>query len=289
MARGTRTTENQGIEGAPIYLGIASYCVLIRPRIVTSMLGIAGPPSVIPQSKIANYHIFIKEEEHMSKTKPLSKRSTPVFRKVVMKTVWEGIYKKGEFLKREPHPEIEEVAKLFSKERVRRVLDLGSGSGRHTVYLAIKGFDVYGLDSSYTGFAYTIRVLGEAGLTAHLTVHDMQSLPYSDSYFDAVISIQVIHHNKLENIVNTVKEITRVLKEGGLIWITMPVSKNEPSKRQKEIEPGTFVPLDGREKGLPHHYFRLEEIHKLFAGFSIIKLHVDVTNHFSLIARKNKK
>jgi ubiquinone/menaquinone biosynthesis C-methylase UbiE len=206
-----------------------------------------------------------------------------------METAWEGIYKKGEFLKREPHPEIEEVAKLLSKERVRRVLDLGCGTGRHTVYLARKGFDVYGLDSSYTGLAYTIRVLGEEGLTAHLTIHDIQSLPYSDGYFDAVISIQVIHHNKLKKIVNTIKEIARVLQEGGLIWITMPVSKNEPSKRQKEIEPGTFVPLDGREKGLPHHYFKLEEIPTLFVGFSIIELHVDVTNHFSLIARKNAK
>ena len=203
-----------------------------------------------------------------------------------MKSVWEQIYKKSELLKREPHPEMSRIAELFKRERVRRILDLGSGGGRHTVYLANKGFDAYGLDSSPTGLVYTISVIGEKKLTVHLTLHDMVALPYDDQYFDAVISIQVIHHNRLEDIRKTIKEITRVLVDGGLIWVTMPVSKNEPSSMQEKIEPGTFVPLDGREKGLPHHYFKMNEISSLFSMFSIIDLHVDPTNHFSLLAKK---
>lgn len=201
-----------------------------------------------------------------------------------MTSVWEEIYRRGELLKRDPHPEIGKIAELFKKEKIKRILDLGSGGGRHTVYLAGEGFDVYGLDLSPTGLAYTISVLSKRGLTAHLTLHDMLTLPYDDNYFDAIVSVQVIHHNKLEGIKKTIKEITRVLRPKGLIWITMPVSKNEPSTKQKEIEPGTFLPLDGPEKGLPHHYFEMKEIPSLFAGFSIIDLHVDSTNHFSLVA-----
>ncbi len=206
-----------------------------------------------------------------------------------MKNVWEEIYNKGELLKRDPHLEANKIAELFKKKKMSRILDLGSGGGRHTVYLASRGFDTYGLDSSPAGLTYTISTLSKKRLTAHLTLHDMATLPYDDEYFDAVISVQVIHHNKLEGIKNTIKEITRVLRNGGLIWITMPVSKNEPSKKQKEIEPGTFIPLDGREMGLPHHYFKMEEISSLFLGFSIIDLHVDTTNHFSLIAKKALK
>ena len=206
-----------------------------------------------------------------------------------MTIVWEEIYRRGELLKRDPHPEISKIAELFEKEKIKRTLDLGSGGGRHTVYLAGKGFDVYGLDLSPSGLVYTISVLSKRGLTAHLTLHDMSTLPFDDDYFDAVISVQVIHHNKLEGIKKTIRKITRVLRLEGLIWITMPVSKNEPSKKQKEIEPGTFIPLDGREMGLPHHYFKMEEISSLFLGFSIIDLHVDTTNHFSLIAKKALK
>ena len=68
----------------------------------------------------------------------------------------------------------------------------------------------------------------------------------------------------------------------------MPVSKNEPSNLQKEVEPGTFVPLDGPEKGLPHHYFQKSEIAPLFASFEILGLDVDSTNHYSLIAKKRE-
>jgi len=204
-------------------------------------------------------------------------------------TAWEKVYRKGELLKRDPHPDIGRIADVFEKERVKRILDLGCGGGRHLVYLARRGFDVYGLDSAPTGLVYTLCVLAKEGLTAHFALHDMSNLPYDNDYFDAVISIQVIHHNDLEGVKRTIGEIRRVVKREGLTWITMPVSKNEPSTKQKEIDPGTFLPLNGREKGLPHHYFKMEEIPALFSGFSIIDLHTDSTNHFSLLAREVSK
>ena len=206
-----------------------------------------------------------------------------------MKTVWDNIYSEGEWLRRDPHPEIGQITRLFEENRIHRILDIGSGGGRHTVYLASKGFDVYGLDSSAVGLAHTINLLNRKGLSAHLTLHDMTILPYDDKYFDAVISIQVIYHNRLEDIHKTIGEITRVLKEKGIIWITMAVSKTEPSTRQEEIEPGTFIPLDGNEKGLPHHYFKMEEIPDLFTGYQVIDLHIDDANHCSLVARKYSK
>jgi hypothetical protein len=55
------------------------------------------------------------------------------------------------------------------------------------------------------------------------------------------------------------------------------------------MEPGTFLPLTGPEKGLPHHYFKKLEIPQIFTNFSIIDLHIDKANHYSLLARKVKK
>ncbi len=202
-----------------------------------------------------------------------------------MKNPWERIYKEGIFYKK-PHPEIKKVVDLFYKNQTNRILDLGCGAGRNLIYLADKGFELYGLDSSSTGLRYTINRLNEKKLSARLALHDMVSLPYVGEYFDAVISIQVIHHNIVKDIEATVREITRVLKYKGLVWITIPVSKNEPSTKQKEIEPGTFIPLNGPEKGLEHHYFKEKEIPLLFSKFSVIDLHIDQTKHFSFLARK---
>lgn len=185
-----------------------------------------------------------------------------------------------------PHPEIVRITKLFNRSGSRRLLDLGCGGGRHLVYLAKRGFDVYGLDSSPTGLAQTLNSLDESKVVGHVSLHNMVVLPYDNAYFDAVISVQVIHHNTLKGMRRTVKEIYRVLKSGGLAWITIPVSKTEPSKRQKKIEPGTFIPLDGREKGVPHHYLKAEEVLSLFHKFKIIDLHIDNVNHYSLLCRK---
>jgi ubiquinone/menaquinone biosynthesis C-methylase UbiE len=201
-------------------------------------------------------------------------------------TAWEEIHRKSDLSRMNPHPEIAKVARLFRKNNVRRVLDLGCGAGRHLVYLAKRGFDVYGLDFSSSGLARAMIFLGQSGATGHFALHDMDVLPCDDAYFEAVISTQVIHHATFKGAHRTVKEIHRVLKDGGLVWVTLPVSKNEPSKRQKKVERGTFIPLDGREKGVPHHYFTREEISLLFHRFKIIDFHVDVVNHYSLLAQK---
>jgi SAM-dependent methyltransferase len=188
----------------------------------------------------------------------------------------------------DPHPEITKITRLFNKSGVGRILDLGCGGGRHLVYLAKRGFDVYGLDSSSSGLAQAMNFLWKSKATGHLALHDMVMLPYDDHYFDAIISVQVMHHNTIKPIRRTVKEMYRVLKDCGLVWVTVPVSKNEPSKRQREIEPRTFIPLDGREKGVPHHYFKTEEILSLFHRFKLIDLHVDTVNHYSLVVQKSR-
>ena len=136
------------------------------------------------------------------------------------------------------------------------------------------------------GLARAVLRMGEVHLSAHFTLHGMERLPYPDGLFGGVLSVQVIHHNRLEAIRGTVAEIDRVTRPGGLIWVTVPASKNEPSQKQEEIEPGTFIPLDGPEEGVPHHYFCREETAHLFPGCEVIDLHLDPFNHYSLLVRR---
>ncbi|MCJ7665907.1 MAG: class I SAM-dependent methyltransferase, partial [Actinobacteria bacterium] len=94
-----------------------------------------------------------------------------------MENPWEEIYKKGE-LKTELHQEMKKVSEILVQSKSKRILDLGCGSGRHLVYLADKGFELYGLDSSPTGLAITLAGLHRKDLSAHLTtLHDMSTLP----------------------------------------------------------------------------------------------------------------
>jgi len=82
-----------------------------------------------------------------------------------------------------------------------------------------------------------------------------------------------------------VNEMARILKPGGLLFVTVPQLQNQGTQFQ-QIEPGTSVPLDGREAGLPHHYFTPEELRDLFKPFLIMDLHLDRDHHYCLTAVK---
>jgi hypothetical protein len=70
-----------------------------------------------------------------------------------------------------------------------------------------------------------------------------------------------------------------------LIFITVATLKNQ-AKTWEQIEPNTFMPLDGREKGLLHHFFTPEELQALFSGFEIKDTHLDKGQHYCLTAVK---
>ncbi len=195
---------------------------------------------------------------------------------------WNEVFKtQGKFFT-DPHEDMPDVVARFKKKKVQRVLDLGSGSGRHVVYLARHGFSVYGFDKSSIGLDITREWLKSEGLKADLRSGEMTvALPYEDDFFDAVISIQVIYHAVLTDITRTVEEIKRVLKTSGLIFITFPSLRNQ-ARKYEEIEPGTFVPLDGMEKGLPHHYFTPDTLEEMFKDFEITDIHIDEDDHYVL-------
>ena len=199
---------------------------------------------------------------------------------------WDDIFKRKGAYFTEPHEDMPQIADLLEIREAKNILDFGSGSGRHVIYLARRGFSVYGFDSSAEGIELTRAALAETGLSADLRLLGMaERLPYDNAFFDAVIAVQVIHHANLRTIENIIAEITRVLKKDGFVFITVPSLQNQ-AETFKEIEPGTFVPLDGPEKGLPHHYFTPEELRVLFNDFNISDIHLDSGEHYCLSAFK---
>ena len=199
---------------------------------------------------------------------------------------WNDVFKEHGAFFGEPHEDMAKVVELLKRNGARTVLDLGSGSGRHVVYLARNGFSAYGFDSSPEGLEISRNWLKREGLTADLRIRSMtEPLPYEDSFFDAVISVQVIHHARIAEVREIVAEIRRILKRGGLIFITVPKVKSQAETFQ-EIEPDTFIPLDGLEKGLPHHYFTPDELRDLFKDFTITDIHLDSVEHYCVLALK---
>lgn len=202
--------------------------------------------------------------------------------------VWDQLFKKRG---RRTYLKIQEgmpkVIKLMKKEGAKRVLDLGCGYGRHAVLLAKAGFDVYGMDSSKEGLEMTRKWLGETGLKAKLKrASCYKKFPFKDDFFDAVISIQVIHHNYVDKVRYCVSEIERVLKPGGIAFVTVTVeSYKRFATKFKNPAPRTVIPLDGREKGVPHYVYTEELMRKDFKNFEILDLHKDSRSHYCFLGR----
>lgn len=185
---------------------------------------------------------------------------------------WDRIFRKEGRYFLEPFPEFEWLLGLYRTRGVRRILDVGSGSGRHTVALSRAGFSVTGMDIAPEGLRLSRAWLADEGVEAHLLRADFrQPFPLRSNYFDGLISAQTIHHALLSGVVNAIAEIHRVMAPGGLAFIGV-AGRTHPDENYAEIEPGTFLPLDGDEAGLPHHIFTLDELAEAFGRFRILDI-----------------
>ena len=202
---------------------------------------------------------------------------------------WEEIFKNAGHVLPEPTPLLIQFARYLREKGAQRVLDLGCGSGRHVVHLENNGFHAVGLDYAPTGLKLTHAWLQKEHLEADLLLADMrQPLPFCSDSFDAVISTQVIHHARLVSVLATAIEIQRLVCPGGMILITVPARREIAMDGQdsEEIEPNTFIPTSGSEKGLPHHLFTPDEFQAIFPQCEVQDLRMIDDRIIALTASK---
>jgi len=186
-------------------------------------------------------------------------------------TGWEKIYQKKGDLQGyfSVLPKIKYYAGVFRGKGYRRILDLACGTGRHTLYLAKYGFELYATDMAATGLKMAQEKAEELGLSnIHFQEHDMRSIPFTDKFFDAVICTLAIHHGTAAQIQQTVNEIHRVLKTGGTVITDMPSVMTEGVGNGQEVEKNTYLLVHAdMEDDVPHHYTTREEVKYFFKDF----------------------
>lgn len=161
------------------------------------------------------------------------------------------------------------AAKLFAAAGARRVLELGAGQGRDTLFLARQGFAVTALDyAAGTGEAISAAV-GEAGLAAMVSVarHDVrQPLPFPAGSFDASYSHMLFCMAlTTPELVRLAAEVHRVIRPGGLVVYTV--------RHAGDAHHGTGIPHgDGMYEhgGFIVHFFGRGLVGKLAAGFELL-------------------
>jgi SAM-dependent methyltransferase len=156
-----------------------------------------------------------------------------------------------------------------------KVLDLGCGLGRHTVYFAALGYEVIAYDITEEAVKRTKQLLEKEQLSAKVKQGQMTNIPESNESFDLVLAYNVIYHAYKKDVIQTISEIYRLLKPGGLFFGTI-LTKN-PEKPFYDssviIDEQTIIKQEEPEKGVPHFFSYPKDILDFFADFEIKELY----------------
>jgi len=103
-----------------------------------------------------------------------------------------------------------------------RMLDVGSGPGSTSWYLAREGYDVTAVDGSSQGIERLNERMRAEGLFVRTAISDLASLPFPDGWFDCAVEVHSLMCNGAAESSLIVAEIHRVLKPGGLFFSRTP-------------------------------------------------------------------
>jgi SAM-dependent methyltransferase len=176
---------------------------------------------------------------------------------------------------REPNPELMGLIPRWQAAGCRQVLDAGCGVGRHLLPLLAAGFRVWGVDCDAR-----VLELGKARLAnsapptvaSNLVQADLNRLPFAHGSFDLVVSVNVINHGDAATFRDYCRELDRVLKTGGHLFIyTSPREAGERVRlpQTRELEPGTLVDIATPDGAMVHHFPTPAELREQFPRFAV--------------------
>lgn len=184
---------------------------------------------------------------------------------------WKKIYtKNADMFGKDPSYPARRAVEIFGKGDVKRILELGSGQGRDTLFFTRHGFQVYALDYSEEALSAIEKKAETIGLSASLTTvyHDVRRrLPFDENFFDVCYShmlyCMALTTTELEFLS---QEVRRVLKPGGLNIYTVRHT-TDPHYRTGIDRGDDMWEIGG---GFIVHFFSREKIEHLARGYEIL-------------------
>jgi len=188
---------------------------------------------------------------------------------------WGEIFADPEMQSRAPEPALLELLPLLKEAGCRRVLDAGCGVGRQLLPLLQEGFWVWGVDRDTEVLQILKRRLVAAPVFAgavFLAQANLKGLPFPAESFDLAVSIKVINHGLAADFRDYCRELDRVLKPGGHLFINVSpwaFAAKVILPQTRELEPGTLVDIGTPDGNLVHHFRTPEELLSQFPGYEV--------------------
>ncbi len=171
----------------------------------------------------------------------------------------------------EPSEPAKKSLKLFQEKNINKIVELGAGLGRDSIFFAKNSIHVSALDYSVSG----IKIINEKAANQNLSknistkIFDVRKkLPFKDNSIEACFShmlyCMALTSNELENLNN---EIYRILKPNGINIYTVRHTNDGDYKKgihrgEDLYENDCFIV----------HFFSKEKVNSLLNGFENLKI-----------------
>ncbi len=196
-------------------------------------------------------------------------------------------------------PEVFPVVQRWQEQKYNSLLDLGCGTGRHSIFFAELGFTVSAFDLAEDGIDILKNKLEDKNLNIHIQIGDMLNLPYEPESFDCILSMFTIQHTDMTGLGIILDNIYRILKPSGEAFITLTSKRSDAWEKHKDsrINNNTLIKTEGPEINVPHTYLDYDEVFQQLHNFNILKIQQIITylpkqqkkhaHFYCLISRKN--
>lgn len=196
--------------------------------------------------------------------------------------VWEKEYRNPKLITNSDEPQLDfkHFIKWLRKDQKVNleglsVLDLGSGTGKNSLFLAERGSEVTGIELSSTAVKIAEQRMSERQLDAVFMEGDIgKKFPFPAKSFDLILD--VVSSNSLSPSERSVyvKECVRVLRPNGFMFVKALCKDGDKNaenliKKFPGKEKDTYVMP---ETGIIERVFSKADIESLYGDFKIIRL-----------------
>jgi ubiquinone/menaquinone biosynthesis C-methylase UbiE len=158
----------------------------------------------------------------------------------------------------------------------KKVLDAGCGSGRDVQCFIDEGIDAEGIDISKEMIKEA-----ESRVKGTFSVMSMDKIKHKDGTFDGIWCCASLLHVPKKDVEKVVKEFSRVLKQGGVVYLSLREGETEKMIKYKKLN----------HEQVLFSYYTIPEIEQVLlkCGFEIITSYnedVNTAQWINVFARK---
>lgn len=179
---------------------------------------------------------------------------------------WDKDFDKYINIEKHPSPFAKTAYEYIKNHNVSRMLEIGPGAGRDTIFFYMKNLEITALDISSRMLDYLREKLPNLQ-TIHADVkHGVKNLP--EESYDCIYARLSIHYFNDEDTKAIFNELYRILKKGGLIMLEVRSKKDDKYNEAEMVDEFTFkTPYGGYG-----HLFTEPSLREKASRFKILEI-----------------